>query len=248
MSTSTEGQDAHKQALVEHPALKILLPHLQSYYWKCLKAHRSEGEKPSPLATESYSSFVFDKVCELDNALASLRLTLQFLMDLGSETNADPEAYRYHYENFMLRVIGFIDRAHRLVGAALFMPPKKFESIGGNTFVKKQTKIDHPGIHSALIGVTDVVEKYREPRNELIHSNAYSNRELGLYLAVSTLSIDTGEIDVKELKQEHIMSGVSEVAIAIAELVGALKALLDELASSFVDAQRTFSAMGNEDQ
>ena len=243
MSKLTESQDALKQDLVDHPALKVLFPHLQSYYLRSLKALKSKEKKASPLAIESYSSFVFDKVCELDNALASLRLTLQFLMDLAAETNANPEAYRYHYENFMLRVIGFIDRAHRLVGATLLLPPNKCEAIGGNAFVKKQTKTGHPGVHSALIAVTDVVESYREPRNELIHSSAYSNRELGLYLAINSLNIDTGDIDVKAPKQQHFMSGVSEVAIAIAELVGALSALLDELAPSFVDANKALTTL-----
>ncbi|WP_143024459.1 hypothetical protein [Pseudomonas abietaniphila] len=45
--------------------------------------------------------------------------------------------YRYHFENFVLRVIELVDRAHQLVGVSLLGPSEKYEAMGGNTLFRK---------------------------------------------------------------------------------------------------------------
>ena len=209
------------------------MPRLQSYLLKGLAELRSSGTTFQASVSEIYAAGVAERVSELDNALASLRLALGFVMDLGSQPSPDPDVYRYHYENFVLRVIGFVDRAHRLVGATLVMDKIRFESISGNRFVQEQVKADHPDIHAALQGITQAVESYRGPRNELIHASAFSSRELGLFQSIRQIGMDTGDVDVDELARHYFSEGSNEIAQTIAQLVEALTALLDSLALLF---------------
>ncbi len=214
------------------------MPHLQSYLRKGLAELRSSGTTFQASVSEIYAAGVADRVSELDNALAALRLALGFAMDLGNQPRPDPDVYRYHYENFVLRVIGFVDRAHRLVGAALVMDKTRFESISGNRFVQEQVKANHPDIHAALQGVTQAVESYRGPRNELIHASAFSSRELGLFQSIRQIGMDTGDVDVDELARHYFSEGSKEIVQTIARLVDALTALLDSLAPLFTIAAK----------
>ncbi len=226
----------HRKELIDHPGLQVLLPYLRSYVQKGLAEVRSEKKTFTASAVDIYAAGVCERVSELDNALAALRLTLNFVMDLGSEPSPSPDIYRYHYENFVLRVIGFVDRAHRLVGAALLMDKRKFEAIAGNAHVQKQLKPDHPDILQALEGVSQAVESYRGPRNELIHSSAFSNRELGLFMSIRQLGLETEDIDVDELARQHFSEGSKEIALTLASMVQALTVLLATLAPLFATA------------
>ncbi|WP_163912227.1 hypothetical protein [Pseudomonas frederiksbergensis] len=126
--------------LIDHPRLIVLLSHMHSYCERGL-TNFVAGKKDFPVsAIETYATEVFNRVAEIDTALISLRLAWRFVTDLGSELQPSPEIYRYHYENFVLRVIGLVDRAHRLVGASLLLPSKRYDGIGGNAFVQNATK------------------------------------------------------------------------------------------------------------
>lgn len=219
--------------LIDHPNLVVLLPHMHSYCEKGLTNYAEGKGSFSVSTTETYACGVFERVAELDTALISLRLACRFVTELGSEPNPSPDVYRYHYENFVLRVIGLVDRAHRLVGASLLLPSKKYEGMRGNAFVQDATKTSHPGLYSALNAVADAVNSYRGPRNELIHSNAYSSRELGIFMGVEQFNVDTGSIDMKELKRDYSSAGAAEIEQTIERLVVALTALLDELGPAF---------------
>lgn len=200
-----------------------------------------EGKDSFTVSTiETYASGVFARVDELDAALVSLRLAFRFVTELGSEPNPSPAIYRYHYENFVLRVIGLVDRAYRLVGASLLLPPEKYDAIRGNVFVQKATKTKHPRLHRALRSIADAVNSYRGPRNELIHSTAYFSRELGIFMGIDQFSVDTGSVDMSELKRDYSSAGAAEIEQTIERLVATLTALLDELGPAFSTAH-TFS-------
>lgn len=231
-----------KKNLIDHPSLIVLLPHMHSYCERGL-TELLKGNKEICLSPiETYATGVWDRVAELDTALTSLRLAWQFVTDLGSEPIPSPEKYRYHYENFVLRVIGFVDRAHRLVGASLMLPSKKYEGMGGNAYVQKATKKSHLGLHDTLLAVAAAVNSYRGPRNELIHSNAYSSRELGLFMAIEQFSMDTGAVDINELKRDYSSAGATEISGTIDRLVAALTTLLDELGRVFATADEFCAA------
>lgn len=198
--------EEHRRDLIDHSGLKVLLPYLKSYAQKGLTEMRSQKKSFTASVVEIYAAGVCERVSELDNALAALRLTLGFVMDLGSQSSPSPDIYRYHYENFVLRVIGFVDRAHRLVGASLLMDKAKFETIGGNAHVQRQVRADHPDLHAALQAVEQAVESYRGPRNELIHSSAFTSRELGLFQSVRQFGLDTEGLDVDGARTTPLLS------------------------------------------
>ena len=233
---STDNDQVHRRGLIDHPGLQVLMPHLQTYLLKGLTELRSGGETFSGTAVEIYAAGVADRVSELDNALSALRLTMGFVMELGSQPSPDPDVYRYHFENFVLRVIGFVDRAHRLVGSSLLMKNAEFENIRGNRVVQDRVKTSHPDIHAALQSVTEAVESYRGPRNELIHAAAFTSRELGLFQSIRQFGVDTGGLDMDALARHHFSEGGTEIALTIARLVEALTTLLDSLAPLFANA------------
>lgn len=209
---------------------------MQSYCTKGLTNH-IEGKDSFTVSTiETYASGVFARVDELDTALVSLRLACRFVTELGSEPTPSPAIYRYHYENFVLRVIGLVDRAHRLVGASLLLPIERYEAMRGNTFVQKATKTKHPELYSALGAVAEAVNSYRGPRNELIHSSAYSSRELGIFMGIEQFSVDTDSLDLNELKRDYSATGAAEIEETIGRLVATLTALLNKLGPAFSTA------------
>ena len=222
--------------LIDHPNLVVLLPHMHSYCEKGITNFSAGKDSFSVSIIETYASGVFERVAELDTALISLRLAHRFVNELSSEINPNPDVYRYHYENFVLRVIGLVDRAHRLVGASLLLPSKKYEGVGGNQFVQSETKTKRPRLHGALSAVAAAVNNYRGPRNELIHSNAYSSRELEIFMGVEQFNVDTGSVDIKELKRDYSSTGAAEIEQTIGRLVTTLTALLDELGPAFSTA------------
>ncbi|MBK1681281.1 Cthe_2314 family HEPN domain-containing protein [Rhodocyclus tenuis] len=223
-----------RSSLIDHPGLTVLMPHLRRYLHKGLAELRSSGTTFPTTAAETYAAGVAERVSELDNALQALRLTLDFVMALVNQPSPNPDVYSYHYENFVLRVIGFVDRAHRLVGAALLLDKAKFESVGGNKFVQAQVKTEHPDIHAALLGVMNTVENYRGPRNELIHSAAFSSREIGLFRSIRQFRVGTEGVDIDALERRHYAEGSEEITLTITRLVKALTTLLDCLASRFI--------------
>lgn len=231
--------------LVDHPSLVVLFPHMHSYCEKGLTHHLEGKDRFQVSAIETYATGVFSRVDELDTALVSLRLACRFVTELGSEPSPSPAIYRYHYENFVLRVIGLVDRAHRLVGASLLLPSEKYEAMGGNSFVQKATKTKHPKLFSALGAVANAVNSYRGPRNELIHSSAYSSRELGIFVGIEQFNVDTGSVDVNELKREYSSAGAAEIERTIRQLMATLTALLDELGPAFSIAHKFNASQTN---
>lgn len=131
-----------------------------------------------------------------------------------------------------------VDRAHRLVGAALLLPPKKYEGMGGNRFVQNATRAHLPRVYSALNAVASAVDSYRGPRNELIHPSAYSSRELGIFMGIEYVKLDPGLVEVNELKRDHSSAVSAEIEQTIMRLVQTLEALLGELGSVFSRAHQ----------
>jgi hypothetical protein len=223
------------RTLSDHPGLQVLLPYYGSYARKGMEAFRSEKRRFKASTVEEYAAGVFARVTELDNALGALRLTAGFVTELGTQSSPGPDIYRYHYENFVLRVIGIVDRAHRLVGAALLLDRKKFEGTTGNQYVQQQIKSDAE-LSMALRGVVQAVKSYKGPRNELIHAAAFNTPELGLFLTVHQVGLDVGDIDVDGLAREHFAQGGKEIAMTIVQLETLLATLLDVLAPQFSTA------------
>jgi len=233
-----EKDESRKQAanLIDHPALIPLLPYLRSFARKGLTSFRKGTDKFSPLAIEQYASSVMEKVGELDNAINSLRLTLQLILDLTKQPHAKAEMYRYYYENYLLRGVGIVDRAHRLVGASFLWSKAKYEAVGGNKYVKERIKEYDPKIYASLRKIDATFQSHRSPRNEVIHSSAFSDRELGLLLSIEALKINpASDQEIQVLKSELFSVGANEISMMIQSTGDAVNELLKNLSQVYLN-------------
>lgn len=231
-------------AFVDHPALTPLLPHQKSYASNGLSKLIQGENKFQASSIEIYSALVSEKVGELDNSISSIRLALNFILGLDPNLNATSEIYRYHYENFIFRSVGIIDRTHRLVGASLVLNAKKYECTKGIKYIQGYLEEhNHPLISAALLAVTNAVNLNKSPRNELIHSAAFSSRELSLFSGVETIGLDTpSDIDPKKMMREYFVESGTEIAQTLTEVIAAIHALLESLANIYETASSTHPA------
>lgn len=233
--TQTNGKQEHSNVLINHQSLIVLSPYMQSFCKKGLQAITS-GQQGSVFSKlEIYVASIWDRISELDNSLSGLRMALRLVEEVGAQCSPKPEVYRYHYENFVLRVIGCFDRAYRLVGSALLIDKKRLEGNGGNSVVKKYVQVNHADIYAALEEVGRGVEKYREPRNELIHNSAYLSRELMLIQNAKLLRMDAKGLDVDFVAREYFLDMSKEMEQTIDDLFNALNNLIDVLAPIFFE-------------
>ena len=227
----------------EHSALTPLLPHMQSYMRKGLAELRAGGNKFEASTIEIYAAGVLEKVGELDNAVASIRMAMNFILDLGSAADTTSNVYRYHHENYILRSIGIIDRAHRLVGTSLLLDARKYESFGSIKYVLGHVEHDYPEIFAALTAVSDAVRSNKSPRNELIHSTAFSNRKLGLFSAIEAIGLDVqSDIDAKKLMRDYFSEGGARVAVTLSDIITSIRVLLESLAKTYETAHSATAA------
>lgn len=236
MVIETPMQSGQITYLSNHPALAPLFRHFKNFAKNGLAEFSAGKVCFSASAIETYSADVFEKVGEIDNAIAALRMAVGFILDLSSSSDIGSDVYRYHYENYLLRSVGVVDRAHRLVGAGLQLDAEKYKRSSGNQYVQDQVKNNYPDILAALNAVNICVQKNRSPRNELIHSSAFSNRELGLFSAIETIGIQQGsDMNVKELMCDHFSETSVEISKVIFDLVTALFELISALSKVFLD-------------
>lgn len=215
----------------DHQIFVSLLPHMKAYALKGLHEYKTgqSGGKFRATALEQYSAQVLERVDALDSCISSLRLALSFTEDLDRAHSSVIELYRYHHENFLLRLTGVVDRAHRLVGASLAMSVEDLEKIGSNKLVERAVIAEHPDVHRALKKLADAVAAHKNDRNMVAHSAAYSTRELGLFTAITTMNLGLEGIDLDELMEHYFSKGAVSMAALIGEMVLGIEELLDTL-------------------
>lgn len=217
--------------LIEHLALSPLMPLLQNSGAKGLNAFLSGDTSFVATAPEIYANRVAERVSELDSSLESLRLALNYIMDISTGPAPSPAEYRYHYENFVFRAVGLVDRSHRFVGASLMLDPVKYDCISGNSYVMSQVKVTYPEVCTVLGNIVSRVSEHRSLRNALIHSSAFSSRELGLFRTCERLKLPMPEgHDLTGLMREYFSLSAGDVAVLIAEAESLLIMLIESLA------------------
>ncbi len=215
---------------IERSSLKLLLPHFRECVQKGFDVMKLGGQKYTACEVEIYASNVFEKVGELDSCIKSLWLAIAFIVDISVESPNVADVYRYHYENFVLRLTGIVDRAHLLVGASLCLKPADYEKLGGNQFVLKRVVADHPLIHKCLKSIALVASNYKLTRNKIAHSSEFSSRELGLFSAIDILKIEVGEeVDLHDLMNNYFSEGGAELAVLVDEVAINIHELLTAL-------------------
>lgn len=221
----------HRPLITEHSALAPLMPYAQAALQKGLRAVRGEDEAIHPI--ETYAHSVFDRACELDNAIASLELAMEYLKRLGIEDDRCVALYRYHHENFVFRLTGLTDRAYRLVGASLNLNVKRFESARGNKYVAESLGL-WPEIAGALGGIDAATAKYKPTRNKIAHAESYSDRFLSLFDGLALPSVKLGNDEaVLQLKRIHFPLAIEETSLDLDMAVQSVGTLLDTLAPRY---------------
>jgi organic hydroperoxide reductase OsmC/OhrA len=225
-----------KPLLGEHPALTPLIPHMRSGLLKVFSESTGEIQSFQATEIEDFSIHVFGKVNQLDTALTSLRMALGYILNPATASDISSSEFRYHYENFLFRVEGVCDRSHRLAGASFRLNAKKFEAPGGNNYVQKTIVKDAPEVHRALIAIKKVVVEFKESRNDVIHSSAFSSPEITVRSLYETfpeleepaeMRTDTGAVFIAR-------GGVIEAVLE--ELNDALDILLTALSPFYLAA------------
>ncbi|MEB6588028.1 MULTISPECIES: hypothetical protein [Pseudomonas] len=216
-------------SLVEHVGLQCLEPHICSYALKGLQAVNAGTVSVKATTAEYFAQAVYDRVGELDSTLASLRLVVRLLGEISQASDPDPEVYRYHYENFIFRGIGAVDRAFLLVADALLLSKRARKT---NQLIAEQVE-KHPAVRAALLAVKASMEPYRKSRNVVAHDSAYSSRELGILSGVRQMKVECQDVDVPALSREVFATQVQAVCAAIAELETKLHELMAALQPIF---------------
>ncbi|MCK9684221.1 Cthe_2314 family HEPN domain-containing protein [Scleromatobacter humisilvae] len=224
----------------DHQVFVSLLPHMKAYARKGLHEYKTgqNGGTFSATALEQYSAQVLERVDALDSCISSLRLALSFIEDLDRAHSRVIELYRYHHENFLLRLTGVVDRAYRLVGASLMMSAKDLEKVGSNKLVDRAVVTDYPDVHGALKTLADTAAAHKNDRNMVAHSAAYSTRELGLFTAVTTMNLGLKGIDLDELMEHYFSNGAVSMVALIGEMVRGIEELLSTLAPIYAAVTR----------
>lgn len=217
-------------ALLDHPALRALLDDFNAYAQSGLSAFQSGRKQFDASEASLYAAAVVERVVAVDDAMASLHIASTYLHELSTQADSATALHRYHYENFIVRTIGVIDRVYRLIGAALRLDPRRYESSSGNRHVDQYVQLHHPGLHASVAIIRGLGEHYRTIRNELIHAEAYSNRDLGLFDTAQKLGCRFEKIDMPVLYQDYMRQRCDEVDGRLAELQAATSRLLNHLA------------------
>lgn len=220
------------ELLMSHPALQVMRLHITNCLRQSLQAMQAGKTTVGVTTQEHFARSVYDRVGELDSALASLRLVGAFLQAEAQASDPDPEKYRYHYENFVIRGIGVVDRAFLLVAESLMLP-KRVRSTQWMIEVEARS---HLLVHAALRRVKELLQPYRRLRNRVAHESAYSNRNLTVLAAVQQLNLEVAAIDVPAVARRVFEPQAAEVAQVIESLRPALENLLDSLAPIYSNA------------
>lgn len=233
-----QGGQVSDELLMGHPALQVMRPHITNVLCRGLLDMQGGRATVGSTAKEHFARSVYDRVGELDSALASLRLVSAFLQAEAVASDPDPEKYRYHYENFVIRGIGVVDRAFLLVADSLMLPKRPQRSLK----VIESKARSHPLVHTALCQVKKLLQPYRSLRNRVAHESAYRNRDLTTLGALRQLNLDVGNIDLPAAARGSFEPQAAEVAKVIKRLRPALENLLASLAPIYSNAMENSPA------
>ena len=221
---------------LDHSALKPLIPHLRAYTSKSLSGIQPDAINDITNPLESFSAKVFERVGELENCIESMRIALFYMIDLSKAPGIDINGYIYHYENFIFRLAGILDRSYRLVGVSMQLDQRKFERNNGNAVVAKSLQPNHQTILDYLEDIKALTTKTQNLRNDIAHSSAFSSREVRIVSATSILQLTCDEAtEIKSLMVHDFINRSKEMAELIAESIKGVNALLDGLQPVFDD-------------
>lgn len=215
---------------IEHKSLKPLSSHMGAFLLKGFEGLKGEDANFFATPVEIFSSNVYGRVIELDNCLEAMRIAIFELNSIAKSPTSSAKMFRYHYENYVLRLAGLLDRAYRLVGVVLEIPDAKLSKIGSNATVLKTSLDSVPPVHAQLLVLRELLAERSKARNDIAHSSVYSSKELGLFTVVE--QIELSAIDPKqvhELRVHHFSTEIVDIDILTVRAEAALNKLLNLL-------------------
>lgn len=196
MSTNLTESEEFFDALVSHPFVKIAFRNAievsRTVEGSCItevevRYTRSLDEYEHYVITVGHTLAHFLSLCE------QMKYAVHFLSSFNPSRQVKIKRsnyIQYNVENYLIRTQSLMDRALKLVNAVFYLriAPRKcnFDTIAKNTSVRKTAVSDKLG------KLRDILGKYREERNIVVHHEAFQENDLRemelLYLAVELSS------------------------------------------------------------
>lgn len=224
--------------LIEHPALTAINEDLRSCLLKLL-AHAKGGPAQVEVSpAEHRAHAIFSRVAEVDNCLRSLRIAIAGLQAEATSESPSVEQYRYHVENYLLRLTGIYDRACRFAGIATGMPSEQVDQQSGNS--KVLSRLKRSGAQKPLETLRELkalLEPHWDNRNMVAHAVEYSSREIGLFVTVTQVKLESvSQDDLHKLMTEHFRDGAFDFGLLVLQADGLLYRLIEELANAIISS------------
>lgn len=212
--------------LADDPLLKRLAPLVARVMHMQLVAE-SKGQQTIKLPADvKHIHEVYCNSFELQGGLDGLETTLAFLREcLRPEEWLDVKRYQYHYENYIIRSVGFIDRMHLFAGKAMLMSAKKLKDIRANKHVEDHARRYNTAVLSQLRLARSRVAPDRSRRNLVVHVERFSNRILAMAQMPSLLSDST----LAEQVRAHVNDAIQVELVAAGQVVNDLRATTEAL-------------------
>jgi hypothetical protein len=211
---------------IENQSLKPLMPFYVEYLHKGLVAHSAKQNIFDGTIKEKYAHDICARVHEIDNALESLSLSIEYLekAEFGNSKYSFSTHHSFHVENFLLRLTSVVDRCYKVAGTSILLKKKTIESMNGNASILEELKSYSLEAVQAINKIKKVVGPLRKLRNEVAHNASYSNKNL------TSLSWMVNNNDPKLLQQfDNIMTIEQLKSVIITDTLSLLKPTIDKL-------------------
>lgn len=218
--------------LIEHPALAAIGAELRAYLAKMLAHAMGKPAQVQVSSAEHRAHAIFLRVSEIDNCLRSLQIAIAGLQAEATSHSPNIEQYRYHAENYLLRLTGIYDRACRFAGVAIGMTSDQVDRPAGNSDVLRNLKSSGgQGTVERLGELKALLKPHWGNRNVIAHAGEFSSREIGLFVAVSQVKLESVSPSVlHNLMVEHFRDGAGDFGLLASQAERLLYHLIEDLA------------------
>jgi len=224
--------------LIEHPALTAIGEDLRTCLVKMLAHAKGRPAQVKVSSAEHRAHAIFSRVSEIDNCLRSLRIAIAGLQAEATSHSPNVEQYRYHAENYLLRLTGIYDRACRFSGVAIGMTSLQVDRQFGNSDVLRN--LNSSGARSAVERLGELkalLEPHWGNRNVVAHAGEFSSREIGLFVTVSQVKLESVSPDeLHKLMAEHFRDGALDFGLLALQAEGLLYRLIEDLAPAIASS------------
>ncbi len=216
---------------IENPNIKQFFPLVTKSISKGMDALSNGDSSYNASPIEVYAQNIFSRVAEIDNAIKSISITLEYLHQ-RTYANSDygfSEHHAYHIENFLLRLTSVVDRSYLLAGSTIVIENSQIEKVGGNQKIYKKLLSTAPDSATILKDMEGTIKDLRTPRNKVAHQAGFSNINLCVLQAIENAEIESISVkeitdimsydNIKEMVSDESIEQYESVLLAIDKLV-----------------------------